>query len=205
MRWARLCQGVGLLGLLLFLATTLTPLPNALYRWSATSSDIHAADAIVVLGASVDPDGTLSCESLIRTVKAIALFRDGRAGIVMFSGTPMGDGPSEANVRAQLARSLGVPSDAIVTESRALTTREEAIRIGATLRTRNVHQILLVTASQHMRRARAVFERAGLRVFPVTADARSGVGTSPGGRLSLTRDLLGEWLALGYYRLAGYI
>jgi uncharacterized SAM-binding protein YcdF (DUF218 family) len=73
------------------------------------------------------------------------------------------------------------------------------------LQGRNAKQILLVTDSQHMRRARDLFERIGLQVFPATVDARSGAATSPGARLRLTRDLLGEWLALGYYRVAGYL
>jgi hypothetical protein len=56
-----------------------------------------------------------------------------------------------------------------------------------------------------MRRARALFERVGVRVFPATADARSGVATSPEGRLRLMREVLGGWLALVYYRVAGYL
>jgi len=56
-----------------------------------------------------------------------------------------------------------------------------------------------------MRRARALFSHDGFQVFAATADARSGAGTSPEARLRLLRDLLGEWLALGYYRIAGYL
>jgi hypothetical protein len=56
-----------------------------------------------------------------------------------------------------------------------------------------------------MRRARALFAGAGLQVLPAAADARSGAGTSPEARLRLLRDVLGEWLALGYYRVAGYL
>jgi uncharacterized SAM-binding protein YcdF (DUF218 family) len=205
MRWTRLLQAVGLAGILLFLTFTFSPLPNVLFRSLEVASDIRAADAIVVLGASVDRDGTLSCESLVRAVRGITLLRDGRAPIVVFSGPSKSGGPSEAQVRAQLARSMGIPPDGILIESAALTTREEALRIGATLQARNAHRILLVTDSQHMRRARPLFERDGLRVFPATADVRSSTATSSEGRLQLMRDVLGAWLALGYYRLAGYL
>jgi uncharacterized SAM-binding protein YcdF (DUF218 family) len=205
MGWTRLFQAVGLVGILSLVAVTLTPLPNALFRWSATPSDIQAADAVVVLAAAVDADGTLSSDSLARAVRGIALYREGRAPLLVFSGTSGDEGPSEAHVRTQLARALGVPSEALLTETSALTTREEAARIGAVLRARNVRRILLVTDSQHMRRASPLFERIGLQVFPATADARSGAATSPGARLRIIRDLLGEWLALGYYRVAGYL
>ena len=204
-RWTRMLQAVGLVGILSLVAVTFTPLPNALFRWSAIPSAIQTADTIVVLGASVEPDGTLSSESLFRAVRAIALFREGRAATVVFSGGSNRGGPTEADVRAALGRSMGVPAEAILTESRALTTREEVVRIGETLRARKVRTILLVTDSQHMRRARALFERAGVRVFPAAADARSGVATSTEDRLRLMREVLGEWLALGYYRVAGYL
>ena len=204
-RRTRPSQWIGLAGIGLFLVVAFSPLSNALFRWSAATSDIQAADAIVVLGAAVDPDGTLSCESLVRTVSAVALYRMGRAPIIVFSGPTHEDGPSEARVRADLAGVLGVPPEAIRTETSALTTREEAVRIGGILRAENVRRILLVTDSQHMRRAGALFSRGGFQVFPAPADARSGAGTSPGARLRLLRDLLGEWMALGYYRVAGYL
>jgi len=204
-RWTRLLQWVGLAGIGLFLVAAFSPLPNAMFRWSATAPDIQPVDAIVVLGAAVETDGTLSCESLARTATAVTLYRAGRSPIIVFSGTSSGEGPSEARVRSELAGGLGVPPEAILTETSALTTREEAVRIGAMLQAQNVHRILLVTDSQHMRRARALFARDDLQVFPATADARSGAGTSPEARLRLLRDLLGEWLALGYYRVAGYL
>jgi len=204
-RRTRPSQWIGLAGIGLFLVVAFSPLSNALFRWSAAASDIQAAHAIVVLGAAVDPDGTLSCESLVRTVSAVALYRMGRAPIIVFSGPTHEDGPSEARVRADLAGVLGVPPEAIRTETSALTTREEAVRIGGILRAENVRRILLVTDSQHMRRAGALFSRGGFQVFPAPADARSGAGTSPGARLRLLRDLLGEWMALGYYRVAGYL
>lgn len=204
-RRTRPLQWIGLAGIGLFLVVAFSPLANVLFRWSAAASDIQPADAIVVLGAAVDPEGTLSCESLVRTVRAVALYHTGRAPIIVFSGPGHEDGPIEARVRAELAGTLGVPSAAIRTETSALTTREEAVRIGGVLRADNAHRILLVTDSQHMRRAGALFSRGGFQVFPATADARSGVGTSPGARLRLLRDLLGEWMALGYYRVAGYI
>lgn len=204
-RWTRLLRWVGLAGFGLFLVAAFSPLPNAMFRWSAAASDIQPADAIVVLGAAVQADGTLSCDSLVRTVRAVTLFRAGRAPIIVFSGTSRDDGPSEAHVRAELGARLGVPVEAIRTEPTALTTREEAVRIGGMLRAENARRILLVTDSQHMRRAGALFSRGGFRVFPATVDARSGAGTSPEARLRLLRDLLGEWLALGYYLTAGYL
>ena len=200
-----LWQALGGAAILLGMATAFTPLPNQLYRWSIPASDVRPADAIVVLASSVDATGLLSGESLQRAVRGIALYRQGQAPLVVLSGFSRSGGPSEADVRAELARTLGVPSDAILTEAQAFTTREEAARIGRTLRDRQVARILLVTDGLHMRRARRLFERIGLQVQPANADSLSGVDESPEGRLKLMRALLGEWVALAYYRIAGYL
>jgi len=57
MRWERLWQSVGLAGVVVFFVSAFSPLPNALYRWSASSSEVRPADAIVVLGSSVGENG----------------------------------------------------------------------------------------------------------------------------------------------------
>jgi uncharacterized SAM-binding protein YcdF (DUF218 family) len=196
---------LGCLGVFSFFVSAFTPLPNVLGRWSRVPSDIRPADAIVVLGSAVSADGTLSCDSLYRAIRGIVLQREGIAPLVVFSGVSFEGGASEAEVRAELARTLGVPSDAILTEAQAFTTREEAARIGRALRDRQVRRILLVTDGQHMRRAQRLFEGVGLQVHPATVNPFSSAEASPEGRLQLMRAVLGEWLAVGYYRVAGYL
>ena len=117
MRWERLWQFVGLAGVGFFLVSAYTPLPNMLYRWTASPSDVQPADAIVVLGAHVSENEQLSAESLRRTLRGMTLYRAGLAGVIVFSGIPNLDvpGPSEAEVRARLAREMPgeapVPAD----------------------------------------------------------------------------------------------
>jgi uncharacterized SAM-binding protein YcdF (DUF218 family) len=207
MRWERLWQFVGLAGSVVCVASAFSPLPNVLYRWSASSSNVQPADAIVVLGSYVGANGALDCESLRRAVRGMTLYRAGQAPVMVLSGMPNLDvpGPSEAEVRAGLARELGIAPEAIVVEERAHTTREEALRIGATLRRKDAHRILLVTDSQHMWRARALFEQVGLRVLAAPAESPAGASTSPEGRLRLMRETLAELLARAYYRLSGYL
>ncbi len=207
MRWERVWQAIGLAGIFMFLASAYSPLPNLLYRWSASPSEVGPADAIVVLASSVGENGILSCQSLRRAVRGMAVYRAGQAPLLVFSGMPNREvpGPSEAEVRAQLARELGIPSEAILVEAEARTTREEAVRIGATLGARNLRRILLVTDPQHMWRARALFERAGLQVLPAGAESSRSADTSPEGRLRLMRETVGELVARAYYRVAGYL
>jgi len=170
-----------------------------------TPSRLETAEAIVVLGAGVSENGVLGDDSLRRAIQGIVLQRKGSAPLLVLSGPATNRGPTEAAVRAALARDLGVSQDAIITEEMGWTTREEASRIGALLRDRQVRRILLVTNSQHMDRAQRLFERVGLEVLPATADDISDSDSSPEGRLKLMRIALQEIIARLYYRMAGYL
>jgi uncharacterized SAM-binding protein YcdF (DUF218 family) len=203
--WTCLWRSIGALALLGFVLTVFTPLPNQLFRWLSAPAADGPADAVVVLGAGVAPDGSLSEESLRRAIHGILLYQARRAPVLVFSGPSFERSPVEAQVRAAMAKAFGVPPGAIVTEPTANTTREEALRIGTLLRPRQVQQILLVTNSLHMQRARPLFERAGFHVIPGSVDSISAQARSPEGRLQLMRWVLGEAMALVYYRLAGYI
>jgi len=200
-----LWRQLGLLGTLLFLLCAFTPLPNLLGRHLGVSSRIEPAGAIVVLGAGIDKTGELRPESLWRTVRGIVLQREGLAPLLVLLGPARDGGPPEAEVRADLARRLGVPSEAVLAVAQVWTTREEASRVQALLQPRGVRRILLVTDSQHMVRARALFERAGFAVFPATADDIPGNVDSPESRLELARLIFQEIVARIYYRTAGYL
>jgi len=203
--WDRVWQCVGAVTVLGYLLTIFTPLPNWLFDELTTPSMVRPADAVVVLGAGIGEDGVLSQDSLRRAVQGILLWRSHQAPVLVFSGPSLEQSPIEAEVRATMAKAFGVAPEAIVTETTAKTTREEALRIGAELRPRQARRILLVTDSMHMRRAQGLFEAAGFEVLPASADSISGKARSPEGRLQLLRWVLGETVARVYYRLAGYL
>jgi uncharacterized SAM-binding protein YcdF (DUF218 family) len=200
----RVCRVIGLGGIVFFLVTAFSPLALRLNQWAAPRPQLVPSDAIVVLGAWVSPSGTLNLESLGRTNHAIELYRRGLAPLLVLLGKATNGGPTEADVRAELARLHGIPADAILTESRVHTTREEAARVKALLQSRGARTILLVTNGAHLPRARRVFERAGFEVHPAPSDTFAESG-APERRLTLMRELVGEFLGWIYYRAAGYI
>ena len=111
----------------------------------------------------------------------------------------------EAAVRADLARGLGVAPDAILTEARALTTRQEARRVAELLLPHGQRRVLLVTGECHMLRARALFQRAGFEVLPCPVRELPLRATSSGERLSLLGQVVREGAARAMYRLLGRI
>lgn len=198
-------RAVGALGLGLYLVIAHTPFPAGLARAAREPVREEPAGAIVVLGGRIRPDGTLGESSLRRALEGILLYRRGRAPILVLSGESPATGPSEAQVRADLARDLGVPPEAIVPIQGARTTREEATRVGEALQRRGVRRILLVTDSQHLPRARLVFERAGFTVLGAPSDKTPGDPEDSIERLDLMRRLLQEFVARAYYHVVGYL
>lgn len=197
------CRVLGLAGIIFFLAVAFTPLPNLLSRYWGTPSRPRPAEAVVVLAAGVRGDGALTDSSLRRALHGISLHRKGLAPLLVFTGPSHANGLSEAGIRADLARELGTSPDVILTEPRGLMTRDEVIFVRVLLQPRGVRRILLVTDSQHMSRARALFERAGFEVFPASIDDVSGREAGPEQRLRLMRWVMKEFVARLYYWVAG--
>jgi len=207
MNWARICQTLGLVGILLFAISAFTPLPNLMARRQGPAARLEPTEAIVVLGGEgVGGEAALGSSSLRRAIRGIVLHRQGFAPLLVFLGAAAPGWRSEAEVRADLARQLGISSDAILMEPGARTTRQEAERVRHLLRPRGVRRILLVTDSQHMTRALGVFERAGFEVFPAPADDEVLVlSDKPEDRLRLLRWLVWEFLARLYYWVSDYL
>lgn len=203
-RLDRVCRAIGLAGIFLFLVTAFTPLAYRLNQWMADPPRLAPSDAIVVLGGWISPSGMLSLESLRRTNRGIELYRRGLAPVLVLLGGSTEGGPTEAAVRAAQARLLGIPADAILTETRARTTREEAVRVKALLQPRGARTVLLVTNAGHLARARPLFEHAGFEVRGVPSDPLVEAD-APESHMAQMRVLAKEFFGWLYYRVAGYI
>jgi uncharacterized SAM-binding protein YcdF (DUF218 family) len=200
MRPGRALQVLGGAALAVGLVIAFTPLVPLLAGGLAMAPRLEPADAIVVLGGDVAPDGTLSGASLRRAIHGIRLYRRGLAPRLVFTGVPARRRtPEEPAVRVALARELGIPAAAILALP-TWTTREEGERIRAALAPLGARRILLVTDSQHLLRAGGVFERAGFEVLPAPADARPH-DASPESRLALAREVAKELVARAFYQL----
>ncbi len=196
---------VGAGTLIVFALVAYTPFVSRLYERMVAPAHLQPAEAVVVLGAGVGRDGVLGDNSLRRALHGILLYRQGLAPLVIMLGPRHPAGSVEAEVRARLARDLGLPPSAVLALSRGETTREEAIVVQRELAARGLHRVLLVTGGPHMRRARALFEKAGLHVVEAPDDEVTAAVPRPEDRLALGRYLLQEAVARTYYKWAGYL
>jgi uncharacterized SAM-binding protein YcdF (DUF218 family) len=185
-----------------FVVAGFTPLGELARERLRPAPQLETADAIVVLGAGVDREGILDAYSLRRALHGMLLYRQGLAPVIVFMGTTYG-GPSEAEVRAELARRLGLPEAAVIAEARGRTTREEARLARGLLSARGGRRVLLVTGELHLPRAAAAFRRAGLE--PLAAPvAELSAARRPEDRIAVVWGVVRESLARLYYTLAGY-
>lgn len=111
-------------------------------------------DAVVVAGCLVLPDGKPSPSLARRTAKAVELWKNGMAPVLVLTGGVGKYPPAEAVVAADYALGLGVPRSAMLLETQSINTIENArfVQHLATLR-----RIVVVTDTYHTWRCEWIF------------------------------------------------
>lgn len=128
----------------------------------------RSADAILVLGAGVKPDGRMSDMLADRVQVAIALYRCGAARKLLLSG----DGRTGYDEPAAMRRAVlqaGIPEEAIRLDRRGVST-SASIRRAKTVF--GAESLVIVTQEYHLYRALFLAENAGLDAVGVSASLR---------------------------------
>lgn len=168
-------------------------------------------DAVVVLSSSLGDDEFLSPDGLDRLLSGIALGRasrraDDTAAVPLVLTVVTRDIDRPLSSITDQRRILELVGDTLQVHWTApvLNTRDEARAIAALARTEGWERVAVVTSPLHTRRACAAFERVGVAVRCVPADARDvAVGTlrKPRDRLRATQLWFYETAGTLYYRL----
>ncbi|MCB2102472.1 MAG: YdcF family protein [Rhodobacterales bacterium] len=135
---------------------------------------MRSADALVVLGAAVRPDGAPSPALTRRVARGAALFHAGAAPFVVMTGGAVGHPTPEARVMIDMALGLDVPEAALVLEPEARNTYENAVLTGRIMAAKGWGHVLVVTDSFHMRRALYIFRKLGLSATGAPVTERGG-------------------------------
>ena len=131
------------------------------------------ADVIVVLGGGafsdvqdVDGEGSLASSTASRLLTAVRLQRKLNLPILLTGGQVYEDSGAEAVISARILKSLGVPEEKILTETRSINTTQNAIYSAEILHEKNLTRPIIVTSAFHMRRAVLNFSRQNIEVIP---------------------------------------
>lgn len=134
-------------------------------------------DVIVLLGGGairdvqdVDGAGTLCASPANRLLAAVRLQKKLDLPILMSGGQVYSDSGAEAIISERVLKSLGVPDEKILLETKSVNTTQNAIYSAEILREKNFRRPIIVTSAFHMRRAVLNFSRQGFEVIPYPTD-----------------------------------
>ena len=107
-------------------------------------------DAIVVLGASINPDGSPSNILNDRLRGAVELYKKGIAPKIIVSGDRSSDGYDEPASMKQYCEAHGVPTEDIIVDEKGYSTYESIHNVVNGMR---IKSIIVVTQQYHTYRA----------------------------------------------------
>jgi uncharacterized SAM-binding protein YcdF (DUF218 family) len=209
-RYADLALGAALI---LVCVVADTPVSQELARWWVRGDSVPAegVSAAVVLSGTVNPDTTISGESLDHLLSGIELVAHGKAALLVTTTTsePFSNGFVVSDVdQARIITLSGIGARwRRATGGRS--TRDEAIAAAASLLPAGARRIAVVTSPMHTRRACAVFEAVGFVVTCVPSRLRGPgaipVAPTPADRLAVFGQWVYELSAVAKYSVRGWM
>ncbi len=171
---------VGMIKLAVFSAALLLIAVLASTLWfGRVAGALSEADAILVLGAGMKPDGTLDQATSARVMAGVALYEQGLAPVLMTSGGPaVVGGPTAGAQMARLAAAAGVPESALKAEEHSTSTLQNALFSAPILKAGGHERVIVVTEGFHMARAITSLRWAGVSVSGAHVSTMFRTGSS---------------------------
>jgi len=143
-------------------------------------STVPKADAVLVLSGMLggfeseygyvtewgDPD---------RFFVGVQLVQSGKADKLIFTRgqMPWSDLPPEGELLKQKAIEMGVASEQILLTSVVSNTAEESLAVKSVMEQHGFNEIILVTSSFHLPRAKRLFDEVGIKTYPYSTDFKA--------------------------------
>jgi vancomycin permeability regulator SanA len=125
---------------------------------------VASADAVIVPGNTVHPDGTLSDRLRARLDVALGIYRAGRCKLIFVSGATGAEGVDEAAaMKAYLVRH-GVPAERVLQDSAGFNTEATARNAAQALRQQGYTTVIAASQFFHVVRLNRLLAAQGLVV-----------------------------------------
>lgn len=131
-------------------------------------------DAIIVLGAQVNPNGEPSIQLQWRLDAAMQAWNGQNTVIVTCGARGSNEPAPEALVMRDYLVARGVPEDMILTDEVSRNTRQNIRNAAGLLEGYDVERVLIVTSDYHLPRAMALAEDVGLNATGLGSPTRNG-------------------------------
>ena len=203
--WPRMGRSLAWAGVLLLTTLSLPVVSQALLRALDNDPAIDlaqspGAQAIVILGGGVRraaPEyggDTLGRLTLERVRYGALLARKTGLPVLVTGGVVYGGIPEAVLMKQALENEFGIPVK--WREAKSRNTRENAVNSAAILLAADIHRVILVAHGFDMRRAKAEFAAAGLKVIAAPIGMPSASYDSPLELLPSAAALQGSYYAL---------
>ncbi|GAB6153947.1 ElyC/SanA/YdcF family protein [Desulfosporosinus burensis] len=133
------------------------------------SNDVPKAEAILVLGAYVFPNGTVSTMLNDRLTTGYELYEQGKAPKLIVSGDHGRKDYDEVNSMKSFLKDKGVPNQDVFMDHAGFSTYESVYRARDIFK---VQKVIIVTQEYHLKRAVYVARALGLEAYGVASDRR---------------------------------
>ncbi|MEH6700022.1 MAG: YdcF family protein [Brevundimonas sp.] len=123
---------------------------------------VAPSDVAVVLGNTVQPDGTPSKRLAARLNRALDLWENGTVEAIIVSGATGKEGVPEGDAMRRYLVGQGVPVDRIIVDNAGVDTAATARNTARIMATRDYDSAIVVTQYFHIPRARLAMQREGI-------------------------------------------
>ncbi len=167
-------QAVGLAGILLAVLVAAFLAINQYVagvgaRYTYSGVDVPEADAILVLGAYVRPDGAMSDMLRDRVTVGYELYLNRKAPKLIVSGDHGRHDYDEVNTMKDYLKDQGMEGQDIFMDHAGFSTYESLYRARDIFQ---VRKVIIVTQDYHLRRAIFIARELGLDAYGVASDGR---------------------------------
>ncbi|GGG54499.1 YdcF family protein [Hymenobacter glacieicola] len=139
-------------------------LHSAVVTADGLTDDVQPVDCLVVLGNTVNPDGSLSARLQARLDKALELYHQGVSPLILVSGGLGQEGHYEATVMQRYLVAQGVPTHAILIDNEGNNTQATARNYARIARQRHLRSALVVSQFFHLSRTKRLLRGQGITV-----------------------------------------
>ncbi|HHV65688.1 MAG TPA: DUF218 domain-containing protein [Peptococcaceae bacterium] len=133
------------------------------------AAEVPQAEAVLVLGAYVYPDGTVSPMLNDRLTIGYELYKHGKAPKIIVSGDHGRKDYDEVNAMKDFLKAKNVPGEDIFMDHAGFSTYESIYRARDIFR---VKKVIIVTQEYHLLRALFIARELGLEAYGVPSDRR---------------------------------
>jgi uncharacterized SAM-binding protein YcdF (DUF218 family) len=127
-----------------------------------SNTSLTRFDAIIVLGYPADSDGNPTPLELASVTEAVREYERGVAPRLIFTGSAVANRYTEAQVMSQAAEAQGIPAEAVLKETHARDTIQNACYAARLMKTHGWTSAEVIANPTHLPRAALIFSHLGI-------------------------------------------